>query len=111
MSSGRIMMNGWRGRADALLALKIEYPSWEGFDEAILGTADQSSQGSILYDYESMIDILINRDGMTREDAAEFIEFNVAGGFIGDQTPLIFYTVEGLGPKWPEIKGNADGED
>ena len=75
-----------------LEALKSEYASWDGFDDAIMGTAERCSQEAVLlYDYESMIDVLMHRDRLNRENAEEYLQFNVIGAWIGDQTPLVFY--------------------
>lgn len=72
--------------------LKSEHASWDGFDDAILGIAERCSQEAVLlYDYESMIDVLMHRDGLNRENAEEYLQFNVIGAWIGDQTPLVFY--------------------
>ena len=46
----------------------------DGFDAAIIGT----SQGDkLIYDREVMIDVLVDRDGMTYDEAHEFLAFNV----------------------------------
>jgi hypothetical protein len=39
------------------------------------------------YDYEAVITKLTN-GGMTREDAEEHFEFNIVGGWHGENTPL-----------------------
>lgn len=76
----------------SLEELKGGYASWDGFDDAILGIAERCSQEAVLlYDYESMIDVLMRRDGLNRENAEEYLQFNVIGAWIGDQTPLVFY--------------------
>ena len=69
---------------------------YDGFDEAILGPASiwrSNSMVSVLvYDAEVMRSILMNRDGMSAEDAREFIEFNIEGGYIGEDTPVLVWT-------------------
>lgn len=43
------------------------------YDSAIIGV---SHDNRVIYDYEKMVEFLMEKDGMTYEDAAEFIDFN-----------------------------------
>ena len=64
----------------------------EGFDEALLGYAQRCGQPALaVYDRARCIEILVQRDGMSEEDAEEFFEFNVVGAWVGDRTPLFLY--------------------
>lgn len=47
----------------------------DGLEDSIAGHTDQ---GLVVYDHEKMLEHFIG-DGMTREDAAEWIDFNVLG--------------------------------
>ena len=58
----------------------------DGFDDAIIGYDAVGFR--VVYDYDKCSDILIKRDGMTKHEAHEFMEFNVVGAFVGDFTPL-----------------------
>ena len=61
----------------------------DGFDEAILGVGRRATQPEVVaYDYEKCVQILVERDEMTEEDAREFMEFNVVGAFVGERTPV-----------------------
>tara|TARA_R100001530_G_scaffold26568_3_gene21328 strand:- start:3516 stop:3827 length:312 start_codon:yes stop_codon:yes gene_type:complete len=61
----------------------------DGFDEAILGIARRAAQPDVVaYNYEKCVQVLIDRDDMTEEDAREFMEFNVVGAFVGEGTPV-----------------------
>ncbi len=63
----------------------------DGFDEAILGYtrgAGQTGQIVVVYEEEKCIEVLMERDGMSREDALDFFESQVACAFYGDRTPL-----------------------
>lgn len=63
--------------------------TFDGFDEAYIGVATQFGKTPVAaYDYAKCIKILRTRDGMTREDAREFMEFNVTGLFVGPSTPI-----------------------
>jgi hypothetical protein len=66
----------------------------DGFEEALLGTGRRPGQKPIaVYDRWRCIQILMERDGMDDETATEFFEFNVAGAWVGDQTPLFLETL------------------
>lgn len=70
---------------DALLA--------DGFDDALLGVCYQFGQLPLVsYDYNKCIDILIQRDGMSEEEALEYFEFNVLGSYMGPNTPVFIQT-------------------
>jgi hypothetical protein len=59
------------------------------FDAAILGVAERIGMSPIVaYDTAKIIDILCERDGMEDDEAAEFFEFNIAGAYVGDRTPI-----------------------
>lgn len=63
----------------------------EGFDEAILGVgAIATVEGPeivLVYDLQIMADILIARDEMDREDAIEFLMYNVVDAYMGETGP------------------------
>lgn len=65
---------------------------WDGFDKAIIGTATRCGMHIVLvYDYEKMTNILVERDGMTPEDAMEYLDFNLVGAYVGEDTPITFF--------------------
>jgi hypothetical protein len=57
-----------------------------GFDEAVIGVETPSMR--LIYSVTKIIEILMTRDEMTMEDAMEFYEFNIKGGWVGDLTPI-----------------------
>jgi hypothetical protein len=63
----------------------------DGFDEAIVGYAEvwtDKGRGIVMaYDRDKCIDVLMERDGMDRDEAVEYFEFNVAGAYVGEMTP------------------------
>jgi hypothetical protein len=67
---------------------------YNGYDEAIIGPASiwrESTQVSVLvYDAEKIREILM-QDGMDAEEAREFIEFNIEGGYLGIETPVLVW--------------------
>ena len=61
----------------------------DGLDDAILGMCVQfGSQPIVAYDYEKCIKILMDRDGLDRRDAIDYMEFNVVGAYVGLNTPV-----------------------
>mgnify|MGYP003141858515 FL=1 len=61
----------------------------DGFDEAFIGVGQRCSRPDVsVYDVSQMIRILMDRDGMSEEDAREYLEFNTFGAWVGEQTPL-----------------------
>jgi len=68
---------------------------YDGYDEAVIGPAyiwrDNRQFEVLVYDAEGIRDILMKRDGMSHEDAREFIEFNIEGGYLGPATPVLVW--------------------
>jgi len=61
----------------------------DGFNDAILGMCLQfGCEPIVAYDYNKCIDILIKRDGMTTSEASDYIQFNVIGAYVGNNTPV-----------------------
>ena len=56
---------------------------WDGFDEAIIGYTDEVA----VYDKDKMADILI-ADGMTGEEAWDYLGYNVFCAYVGETTPI-----------------------
>ena len=60
----------------------------DGFEGALLGYVQRFGMAPVpLYDCEKCIQILVARDGMERDEAAEYFEFNVLGAWMGEGTP------------------------
>jgi len=68
---------------------------WDGFDSAIIGTASiwngNERVDVLVYDVEKMVETLIDRDGMSGEDAIEYIDFNIENAYIGKDTPVMVW--------------------
>ena len=55
---------------------------------AVLGMVERYGQSPlVLMDTKKCLDIFMERDGMTEEEAREFFEFNVIGAWTGEGTP------------------------
>ena len=91
------MENGKTPRRDLLNELGLEnfkvfkYPD---YDSAIIGYDANDSR--IVYDYESMAEHLMNVDGMTYEEAIEFIEYNTLRfiPYVGSNAPIIMQSIK-----------------
>ena len=62
----------------------------EGFDKAIIGqTYDMAVQEvRLIYSVEKCVDILIERDGMTREEALDYMYFNAILSTVSKDQPI-----------------------
>jgi hypothetical protein len=67
----------------------------DGLDEAIIGQAlvwlGNEREEVLVYSCEKIMEILMVRDGMSQEEAHEFIEFNIEGAYMGNQTPIFVW--------------------
>jgi hypothetical protein len=63
---------------DTLLERELSAILLDTYDDAILGfvTNKDGERAHIVYSQEKCIEVLMNRDGMTYEEALEFFEFN-----------------------------------
>lgn len=58
-------------------------------EDALIGICYRFGQPPLAaYSKSKIIDIYVNRDGMTYEEAVEFFEYNVLGAWVGDNTPV-----------------------
>ncbi len=62
----------------------------DGFDDAVIGMVYRD-QPKTVYSVSKMLDILIADEEMTREDAVEYFEYNIAGAYFGEKTPIYVY--------------------
>ena len=60
----------------------------DGFDDAIIGYGTHFSAPVVIYNYNRCVEILIARDGMSADDAVEYMEFNVCCVWMGLNTPV-----------------------
>ena len=50
----------------------------------------ESLQGVAAYSYEKLVEVFVEQ-GMTELEAVEWIDFNIAGAYVGEYTPIIIY--------------------
>lgn len=68
-----------------------------GFELAFLGCGYSFVGAFAIYSFSNCIEILMQRDGMTYDEAEEFFEYNVIGSYVGDKMPVFLLTMEETG--------------
>tara|TARA_Y100000034_G_C6740087_1_gene328369 strand:+ start:122 stop:379 length:258 start_codon:yes stop_codon:yes gene_type:complete len=78
---------------DEIIDVNPEAQLADGFDDAILGMCVQfGSEPVVAYDFNKCVEIIMERDGMKREEAIDFINFNIVGAYVGLSTPVFIMT-------------------
>jgi hypothetical protein len=62
------------------------FVSADGFDDAILGVDDDKM--ILIYSTKKVLNILIEDEEMSYEDALEHFYYNIKGSYVGEKTPL-----------------------
>jgi len=66
----------------------------DGLDGALVGAGNQYTKRPLLvYSAQKIVAILMERDGMTDEEAWEFFSHNIEGLWAGEGTPIIIHDV------------------
>lgn len=64
----------------------------DGLDTAYIGYIERHNEPRIaVYDAEKCIQVFVDRDDMSYEDAQDWFFFNVAGAYVGEQTPAYLF--------------------
>lgn len=63
------------------------------FDVAIVGLSVKFNEYSVLYDSVKCIECLMLLDSMTHDEAIEYFEFNIAGSYVGSNTPTFLVDI------------------
>ena len=62
---------------------------WTGCDDAIVGLGHRCGCDTVVvYDYDKLVDVFIQQ-GMNEEESIEWIDYNILGAWVGDDTPII----------------------
>ena len=63
------------------------------YDDALIGV---SEDGRAIYDYDIMVEWLVQTEGFTEEEAVEWIDYNTlrALPYIGPNAPIIMYRLQ-----------------
>ena len=60
----------------------------DGFEEALMGYGTRFTHGVAVYSKRKCLEVLVERDEMSRDEALEFFDFNVSGAYVGENTPV-----------------------
>ena len=63
----------------------------EDFGPCLIGSVDDPVR--LAYSYEKIVEMFMNRDGMSYEEATEFVDYNTvrALAYMGEQKPVMVY--------------------
>lgn len=61
---------------------------WDGCDDAIVGI---TPNGEVVYSIEKLWEVFIAQ-GMTEEEAIEWVDYNILCAYVGEFTPIHIYT-------------------
>jgi len=65
----------------------------DGFETAFVAVGFRYNGNDIaVYDYDLCIKVLIDRDEMSLQEAHEYMDYNVVGAYVGEETPLFIRT-------------------
>ena len=60
----------------------------DGFGDALIGIGTQFNRQLAVYDWDKCVAILQVHSGMSYDEAVEYMDFNVTGAFVGENTPV-----------------------
>jgi hypothetical protein len=72
---------------------EIEVLTLDGFEDCVIGASlptgffSEDEQPRLVYDAEKIVKKLMS-DGISREDAEEYFQFNIIGAYVGKKTPM-----------------------
>jgi hypothetical protein len=84
-------------KVEELAALDPYSITADGFDDALVGWTNSWTGSNrvvrAVYAVEKVIAIL-EAEGLSREEAEEHFEFNIAGAYVGEHTPVFVHKFE-----------------
>ena len=63
----------------------------EGMNDCIVGVGRRCSKPDVLVYSHAMLVASYIKHGMTETEAYEWVEFNIVGAWLGEQTPMVIY--------------------
>tara|TARA_R100001132_G_C3194843_1_gene45024 strand:+ start:216 stop:488 length:273 start_codon:yes stop_codon:yes gene_type:complete len=60
----------------------------DGFNAAFIGVTLERGLPRAVYSYDKCIDVLMKNERMSHEDAIDYMNYNVTGADMGEQTPI-----------------------
>lgn len=71
--------------------------TYDGMDDALIGQASVWKSNEkvecAVYSGDKIVDLLMG-DGMGAVEALEWIEYNIEGGYLGEDTPIVVWDIE-----------------
>ena len=65
-----------------------------GLEDAIIGVGSRMNMPDVLiYSYNKCVDILMEKEGWTLEEAIEWMDYNVVGAWVGETTPIFVHEI------------------
>lgn len=60
----------------------------DGFDDAIMGIGRSFQDYKVVYSRDKVLEILMDEQDMDITEAEEYYEYNIAGAYVGESTPI-----------------------
>ena len=71
--------------------------TWDRLNDAIIGTGGRCGMEEVfVYSYDKILDILMTEDEMTEREAIDYLEYNIAGAYVGELTPILVRSLDEL---------------
>jgi hypothetical protein len=67
----------------------------DGYDDCIIGLTFRGDKSVVLYSADRIVYKLTGE--MTEDEAIEFFDFNIAGAYMGERTPMFWYNASPSG--------------
>jgi hypothetical protein len=58
------------------------------YDKAIIGVVNRIGIEAVCYSSDRILDILVEEEGMSEEEAVEYFEYNIIGAYMGEHSPM-----------------------
>lgn len=71
----------------------VKYLTKYSYDTALIGVTEDNRA---VYDFEKMVEWLVETEGFTSEEAVEWIEYNTVRAlpYFGEEPPIIMYPLQ-----------------
>jgi hypothetical protein len=60
----------------------------DGYDDCIIGYEFGVGDIRLIYSVKMILDKMVSEEGLDEIEAIEHFEFNMRGGYVGEQTPI-----------------------
>lgn len=66
---------------------------WDDMDQCIIGVSEVEGSYRAIYSADKVLHYLMERDGMSYDDAREWMDYNMSPGTPGGDYPLMMHTI------------------